>query len=180
MAADRFLGGVACHPRALRRCRLPKTLPPISSRNFTNPQVPFPAWSPEEIDHQLVDADKRMSEPRGLCSPGFSDAMRRPDPGYGRADAEPAARVHVRARHAVKRGDTPSLVRRDRSATCTTTSIGRACSCTTRSRIVSSPSIHRRSLTPKPPVCRTTTSTSSGAGSSITAKNFARQHQSCC
>lgn len=35
-----------------------------------------PPWSTEEIDHKLVDADRRFEEPRGLCSPGFLDRMR--------------------------------------------------------------------------------------------------------
>jgi hypothetical protein len=30
-----------------------------------------PPWSTAEIDHKIVDADKRFEEPRGLCSPDF-------------------------------------------------------------------------------------------------------------
>ena len=36
-----------------------------------------PPWSEEEIDHKLTDADRRMDQPRGLCSPDFIDAMHR-------------------------------------------------------------------------------------------------------
>ena len=35
-----------------------------------------PAWSYQEIAHKLTDADRMMSEPRGLASPGFWDRLR--------------------------------------------------------------------------------------------------------
>jgi hypothetical protein len=35
-----------------------------------------PPWSPEEIAHKLVDADRVFEPPRGLCSPGFFDRLR--------------------------------------------------------------------------------------------------------
>jgi virulence-associated protein E/bifunctional DNA primase/polymerase-like protein len=53
-----------------------------------NPRC-VPPWSEQEIDHKLVDADRRFDKPRGLCSPDFIDRMhgrtketgvREPDP----------------------------------------------------------------------------------------------------
>jgi predicted P-loop ATPase len=68
--SGRFLG-VACH---LMYSALPLETLHDLVEEFYNHRCVGP-WSPKEIDHKLVDADKRMMEPRGLCSPGFSDAM---------------------------------------------------------------------------------------------------------